>query len=244
MKYVLMLACLMTIVSCQSDNEEKLRLLNSKFTPGCYSFSGDGSTIAFEIKQNYSKVEGSLSYDKVGKDRNTGYFEGQVEDNMLIGTYTFRVEGQERTRQVAFQYDQGELKEGFGILSQDGTTFRNPKQLDYTSSPSLRRTDCYAPVMTGVDDTNELYSQVHLALFSPEQVETKLKPVNKKTEKPAYLIFNTDNTKAEIFFPGQHRSMVLRKTHQGNWANAQYTLSSLKGYTLYHNTDPIYNSWE
>ncbi|MBS9522536.1 hypothetical protein KI659_00770 [Litoribacter alkaliphilus] len=244
MKYVMMLACLLTIASCQPGSQEKLSLWNSEFTPGCYSFSGDGSTIAFEVKKNYSRVEGSLSYDRVGKGRNTGYFEGHIEGDMLIGTYTFRVEGKERVRQVAFRYEQGELKEGLGILGSDGKTFRNVNQLDYSSSPTLKKTDCFSPVMTGTGESNELYSQVNLALYTPEQVETKLRPINKQGQEPAYLIFNTDNTKAEIFFPGHHRSMVLRKTHQGNWANSQYTLSSLKGYTLYHNTDPIYNSWE
>ncbi|HEA23418.1 MAG TPA: hypothetical protein ENH87_21245 [Pricia antarctica] len=50
--------------------------------------------------------------------------------------------------------------------------------------------------------------------------------------KPAYILFNNANTKAELFLPNEDQGMVLNKTNEGNWTNSSYTLISWKGYVL------------
>ena len=50
--------------------------------------------------------------------------------------------------------------------------------------------------------------------------------------KPAYILFNNANTKAELFMPNKNKGMILNKTKEGNWTNTFYTLISWKGYVL------------
>jgi hypothetical protein len=244
MRIILALLFLWTITSCKSGKDTE-STWNALLHPGCYTFSGDGSTISFEITEAGNQVQGNLVYDIVGKGMNSGTFEGTLQDNLLVGTYTFRTEGTERTREVAFRIDQDELREGNGILDNEGKAFRSVAALNFSNSRPLKRANCYAPALAGDANSGELYSQVQLALFNPDRDGIMLKGLsgsNSKNSGSAHLVFSPDGSRAEIFFPGQHRSLVLRKTHEGNWSNPPYTLSSWKGYTLHHQTTPIYSS--
>ena len=58
--------------------------------------------------------------------------------------------------------------------------------------------------------------------------------------KSAFVLFNMDHTKAEIFLPTKNDGVVLTKTNQGNWSNADYKLISWKGYVLQKNEKPIF----
>ncbi len=58
--------------------------------------------------------------------------------------------------------------------------------------------------------------------------------------KSAFVSFNRDNTKAEIFLSTKNEGIVLTKTNEGNWSNSEYTLISWKGYVLQQNEKPIF----
>lgn len=58
--------------------------------------------------------------------------------------------------------------------------------------------------------------------------------------KSAFVLFKTDNTKAEIFLPSKDEGMVLTKTNEGNWSNKEYRLISWKGYVLQKNGKAIF----
>lgn len=58
--------------------------------------------------------------------------------------------------------------------------------------------------------------------------------------KPAFVLFNDERTKAELFLPNQDKGMVLTKMNEGNWANAEFKLISWKGYVLQKNGKAIF----
>ena len=57
---------------------------------------------------------------------------------------------------------------------------------------------------------------------------------------PAYVLFNEDRTKAEIFLPGQDKGIVLSKTNTGNWEAGGYKLISWKGYVIQQNGQAVF----
>ncbi len=109
---------------------------------GCYTYDADGNTVNFEITDTGNPVLGNLSYAYSGKDSNTGTFKGHLENDKLIGDYTFLSESVESTRQVAFQVKGDKLIEGYGELNEDGTTFKDSNAINYSSTTPLTKTDC------------------------------------------------------------------------------------------------------
>ncbi|SFH96885.1 hypothetical protein [Halpernia frigidisoli] len=62
-----------------------------------------------------------------------------------------------------------------------------------------------------------------------------LKSVSELTKESAYLLFNNDQSKAELFLPNAVKSKVMeRKGTEGNyvWTDGTYELFQWKGYTL------------
>lgn len=56
----------------------------------------------------------------------------------------------------------------------------------------------------------------------------------------AYLLFDANKTKAEIFMPMENKGFVLAETAEGNWSNEDYKLVAWKGYVLKKNGIPIF----
>ncbi len=60
----------------------------------------------------------------------------------------------------------------------------------------------------------------------------------------AFIIFNDDQTVAELFLPGQKASLLLERTGtEGNyqWKNGDYALSAWKGYVLKAGNRTLYH---
>lgn len=146
---IFILFTVLTVLSCK-DSKEKSREDTSDMPDdtasilqnGCYAYKGNGSEIRFEITETGNEVSGKLTYAFLEKDRNSGTFKGQVRGNKLMGNYTFLSEGKESTRQIAFQIEDGQLIEGYGQLSADGTAFKDPNDLQYNAQMPLSLTDC------------------------------------------------------------------------------------------------------
>ncbi|WP_310379438.1 hypothetical protein [Flavobacterium sp.] len=62
----------------------------------------------------------------------------------------------------------------------------------------------------------------------------------KDNKSVAYLLFNSDNSKAEVFLPKNNKGIVLTKSKHGNWIFEGYTLISWKGYVLQENGISIF----
>lgn len=108
----------------------------------CYSYNAKGSVISLQLHYNENNVSGSLTYALKEKDSNTGFFTGTIKNNILVADYTFQSEGTESTRQVAFQFKDGKVFEGYGDMNQEGTRFKDATKLNFDSTMPLDKTIC------------------------------------------------------------------------------------------------------
>lgn len=120
----------------------RFKRMSTVLQKGCYTYDENGTTIDLEITENGDSVTGNLAYALSGKDKNTGTFKGRLKDDKLIGEYTFRSEGVESSREVAFMVKGGRLIEGYGEMTDEGTAFKDPDAIDYSSKMPLAKTDC------------------------------------------------------------------------------------------------------
>jgi len=245
MRLAIYLVIALNLISCHQAKNQNAAISPTELQSGCFGFSGDGKTITLQITETGRHVKGNLNYLILGKEPIEGNFEGTIEEDILLGTYTYRMGGMESERSIAFQVNESGLLEGHGILNADGSSFQNPHYLSFASSKKLTPCDCPSKEMDG-KDLAHFYSQVKFTLVDPIQdgitLHNMANKVTEDQEKPAFLIFNKDQSRAEIFFHSQRNSLILNKIHEGSWSNSKYTLSFWKGFTLYHETTPIFLS--
>ena len=85
----------------------------------CYTWNSNGSVIEMSFNVNsHQEVNGKLSYNLVGKDKNTGTLIGNMKGDTLIADYTFASEGTTSVREVAFLQKDGTFIEGYGETTQ------------------------------------------------------------------------------------------------------------------------------
>lgn len=130
----------------KTENTNSQEVLSKEKTPasldlGCYIFNDGKNDVTFEITENGSEIKGNLTYELAEKDKNSGKFSGKFEDGILIGKYTFKSEGKESTREVAFKVDGDKLIEGYGELNEEGTAFKDASNLNFTSKMPLTKID-------------------------------------------------------------------------------------------------------
>ena len=111
-------------------------------TKECYEYDQDGNDISMQIETTGKDVIGAMTYSLSEKDKNAGILKGQWKNDILLLDYTFLSEGTESTRQVAFQLKDGQLIEGYGEMTEDGTKFKEVSQLKFTSTMPLSKTNC------------------------------------------------------------------------------------------------------
>lgn len=153
-KSALLSFVLIALVACKKDTKKEnssvtkeeitLQETSKKITleTGCYEFNSNGNNIKMKITDLNEKVTGELTISYVEKDASKGKFVGQLNGDKLIGTYTFKSEGTESAREVAFMVKNNQLVEGYGDLNEDGTKFRDVNTIKYTSTMPLSKVDC------------------------------------------------------------------------------------------------------
>jgi hypothetical protein len=143
---VLLLFMVVCLTNCKKKevlvDPPKMETLNSVLPTGCYVFNDSKNVISFEITDNKTEIKGILAYSLAEKDRNSGSFTGQLDNGILIGTYTFQSEGTESTRQVAFKINGNQLVEGYGEMNADGATFKDTNALTFPNDMPLTKTPC------------------------------------------------------------------------------------------------------
>ena len=219
----------------KSDLQEIAKEKISPLDLGCYIFDDGKNNVSLEITQNGKEIKGNLTYAFDQKDKNTGNFTGALHEGILIANYTFQSEGSESIRQVAFKVDGDQLIEGYGDLNNDGTAFKDIKNINFTSKMPLLKTNCLNPKDACLFENGKAYSELKQTCLELTTLKTKLNPLKNgaKTDgDAAYVVFNSDNSKAEIFLPKSNKGFVLEKSKQGNWTFKNYTLISWKGYVL------------
>lgn len=159
MKQLILLTIVLTsLFGCKSNEKKEDTLLkpnmeeeivpvadknNTSLQLGCYEYITDRDMVKMEI----TKIEGNtitakLNYAYAEKDKNEGTFIGILEDDTLIGNYTFMSEGIQSVRDLAFKVNGDEIVEGYGELNDDGTTFKDTSKINYQSTNPLKKTDC------------------------------------------------------------------------------------------------------
>lgn len=128
-----------TTISTPSETEA---VVIPTLMKGCYGYTNNGSKITFDITEVEDVVVGKLNIVLKEKDRNSGTFEGQLQGDKLIGTYTFNSEGIESKRQIAYHVQDNQLIEGYGEMNENGTSFKDTSAISYTSSMPLIKGDC------------------------------------------------------------------------------------------------------
>lgn len=154
MKKLILLSLLtISFISCKNTTEKEQNTANKQEvvvteTPkalleiGCYTYNGNNSHINLEVINLDDEIIGNLVYALDGKDRNSGTFNGQLIDDVLLGTYTFMSEGIESKREVAFLVKDNQLIEGYGQLTLEGTAFADKNNISYTSTMPLTKGNC------------------------------------------------------------------------------------------------------
>ena len=151
-KFILLFFTALTMLNCKNKEEKTENTNSQEFTSeekkpasldlGCYVFNDGKNDVSFEITENGSKIKGNLTFAYAEKDKNSGSFIGKLNDNILLGKYTFQSEGTESVREVAFKIEDDKLIEGYGDLNEEGTAFKDAANLNFTSKMPLTKTDC------------------------------------------------------------------------------------------------------
>ena len=110
----------------------------------CYQYINKKDTVTLKIVAAGENVTGDLVYNFFEKDRNEGTIQGYIKDGVLIAIYSFRAEGMQSIRQVAFKKTGDGYTEGTGELDMAGaeTRFVNIDSLDFSGSIVLKPFDC------------------------------------------------------------------------------------------------------
>ncbi len=142
----------LTMLNCKNKEEKPEKTIPQEVVPeetllttldlGCYVFNDEKNNISLEITENGSEIKGILNYSLSEKDKNSGNFTGKLNEGVLIGKYTFQSEGTESRREVAFKVEGKSLVEGYGDLNEDGTAFKDTKNLNFSSTMPLTKIDC------------------------------------------------------------------------------------------------------
>jgi hypothetical protein len=150
-KLTLLFFTVLTMLNCRNKEENTENTNNQEITAeekivdtlamGNYLFEDGKNLITFVIEENRNEIKGFLTYELAEKDKNSGKFSGKFEDGILIGKYTFKSEGKESTREVAFKVDGDKLIEGYGELNEEGTAFKDASNLSFTSKMPLTKID-------------------------------------------------------------------------------------------------------
>lgn len=111
----------------------------------CYRWTSKGSVIEMSFNVNsHQEVNGKLSYNLVGKDKNEGTLIGNMKGDTLIADYTFMSEGVSSVREVAFLKRENTFIEGYGDIVQanDKVTFKDKTKLKFDQTSTLTKVDC------------------------------------------------------------------------------------------------------
>ena len=84
------------------------------------------------------------------------------------------------------------------------------------------------------------YSQLKKECIRTFEQKIQLKEIATKGNYTAAVLFNKDQSKAEIFLKEEKTSVILKRTAKGLWKNADYTLTQSKGFVLSKNNKTVY----
>ncbi len=84
------------------------------------------------------------------------------------------------------------------------------------------------------------YSQLKKECIRTFEQKIQLKEIATKGNYTAAVLFNKDQSKAEIFLKEEKTSVILNRFTKGIWKNSTYTLTQDKGFVLSKNKNAVY----
>jgi hypothetical protein len=111
----------------------------------CYASRENGNVVEMSFNVNsHQEVNGKLSYNIAGKDKNEGTLIGNMKGDTLIADYTFASEGVTSVREVAFLQKDGTFIEGYGdvVSTNDKFIFKDKTKLKFDQKNILTKVDC------------------------------------------------------------------------------------------------------
>ncbi|WP_394775326.1 hypothetical protein [Flavobacterium sp.] len=111
----------------------------------CYASASNNIAISFNVN-SHQEVNGKLTYNISGKDKNEGTLIGNMKGDTLIADYTFMSEGVTSVRQVAFLQNEGTYIEGYGdVVDANGkVSFKDNSKLKFDQTNTLLKVNCKA----------------------------------------------------------------------------------------------------
>ncbi len=111
---------------------------------GCYSQIIKKDTSLLQLEQKANTVNGTLSYNIYGKDRNDGTLQADVSVDIITGWYLFKSEGIISVRQLSWKINGDELWPAIGEVIQKNDTilFAQPRKLLYDSTRPFKKVAC------------------------------------------------------------------------------------------------------
>ena len=111
----------------------------------CFASRLNGNIVALSFNVNsHQEVNGKLSYNLTGKDKNEGTLIGNMKGDTLIADYTFNSEGVSSVREVVFLQKDGTLIEGYGdvVDANDKVSFKDKAKLTFDPKNTLTKVEC------------------------------------------------------------------------------------------------------
>jgi hypothetical protein len=85
-----------------------------------------------------------------------------------------------------------------------------------------------------------IYSQLKKECIRTFEQKIQLKEIATKGNYTAAVLFNKDQSKAEILLKEEKTSVILNRSSKGIWKNSTYTLTQDKGFMLSKNKKAVY----
>jgi hypothetical protein len=110
----------------------------------CYSSMNGKDTVLLKLEKLPNATTGRLIYKLYEKDANEGRLDGKLKGDTLIADYTFKSEGNESVRQVAFLIQDTIATEGYGeMVEKEGKMiFKNPASIAFDKGIKLQKIPC------------------------------------------------------------------------------------------------------
>lgn len=156
MRYLILSAVLLafgcTVTPKEEKTEEGLDVKDVRVVDpaspvsGCYTAIQDRDTANFVVQKmaDEKSVFADLEFRNFEKDASRGSFNGEMQDDLLIGYYKFASEGVNSVSQTVFKVQGDTLYQAYGDMEQVGDTakFKNLSNLQFLTEKPFVKRDC------------------------------------------------------------------------------------------------------
>lgn len=136
------------LASCAGNKEKDPQVADTNIaketTIHCFQKVAGQDTMLLTINKTGQKITGDLLYDFFEKDRSEGMLVGALNGDTIIAEYTYKAEGKESKRDVAFLMKEVDIVEGYGDVEEKNGAFRfkDKSKINFTDTVLYRNIPC------------------------------------------------------------------------------------------------------